>query len=340
MWDLSLDFRVLCRLGCVLGFLAALGSHALAESRTFALVRDGKGLCTIITAERPGAAAHLGALELQGHVLKITGAVLPIRTDADDVAGPHILVGDSKAAATLGFAGSDLALQEYVIAFRPDTLVLLGRDGSEEEAIRYGRGRTTTGETAASLRHRIDYWRTVGLPDRSVGEIELPGLYDPQGTCYAVYDFLERFCGVRWYGPSAVNQTVPTSTDLTVSGVGIRRAPALKHRSAMSGGSWPFLRGQWGTCSEAEVFLHWRRMRLGGEPWAANHTIHRQTIKDVLNDPAYQAEGPARGLNLCYTNPKLVQAVVGLARDFFDGRGELPRDSRPWAITSPSFRRT
>lgn len=317
-------FRFLCRLGCILGLLSTFGRNAAAEKPGFALVRDGESACSIVTAERPSAAARLAALELQSHVLKMTGAALPIHTEADNVAGARILVGDSKAAAALGFKGSDLEPQEYVIAFRPDTLILLGRDRQDGETNRHETGRTTTGETLASLRHRVDYWRTAGLPARSTGEIELPGLYDLQGTCYAVYDFLERFCGVRWYGPALINQVIPTSANLSVTGTDLRRAPALKHRSAMSRGSWPFLRGQWGTYSESEVFLYWRRMRLGGEKWAANHTIHRQTIKDVLNDPEYQAEGPARGMNLCYTNPKLVQAVANLARDFFDGRKELP----------------
>lgn len=84
------------------------------------------------------------------------------------------------------------------------------------------------------------------------------------------------------------------------------------------------MRGQWGKFSTAEVRLHWRRLRLGGEKWAANHTIHRRTIEKVLNDPEYQAVGPARGLNLCYTHPKLVQVMAQMARDYFDGRGELP----------------
>jgi hypothetical protein len=72
------------------------------------------------------------------------------------------------------------------------------------------------------------------------------------------------------------------------------------------------------------VFLHWRRLRLGGEKWAANHTIHPRTIATVLNDPEYQAQGPAKGLNLCYINPKPVMTVAQMARDYFDGKGELP----------------
>ena len=309
---------------CLLALLwpgMALAQNAQAD---FLIARDGKAACTIVTASNPGPAVRLASLELQCHILKMTGAEVPIRTSADAVTGPRILVGASDAAKALGFEPAELAPQEYVIAFEPGALVLLGRDWEPNETNRQEQGRTTTGETLASLRHRIDYWQAVGLPARSTGEMELPGLHDEQASCYAVYDFLERCCGVRWYGPSEVNQSIPSKKELTVTGTRVRRAPALKHRSAMSGGSWPFLRGQWGDYSREQVFLHWRRLRLGGEKWAGNHTIHRQTIETTLSDPAYQAKGPAKGKNLCYSSPKLVEAVAQMARDFFDGKGELP----------------
>jgi hypothetical protein len=99
----------------------------------------------------------------------------------------------------------------------------------------------------------------------------------------------------------------------------------LKHRSALPGGSWPFLRGQWGDYTREQVCLFWRRLRQGGERWAGNHTFHRQTIKTVLNDPEYQSKSPrTQGSQLCYTNPKLVGQVAQMARDFFDGKGQLP----------------
>ena len=161
----------------------------------------------------------------------------------------------------------------------------------------------------ADLRQRIDYWATVGLPARGSLELELPGMFDDQGTCYAAYDFLERYCGVRWYGPTDLTSVIPKRENLSVTGIEVRRAPALKHRNAFSSGGWPFLHGQWGSFSGSEVQLHWRRLRLGGEKWAGNHTIHRRTIETVLNDPEYQAKGAAKGLNLCYTHPKLVDEI-------------------------------
>lgn len=290
----------------------------------FELVRDGQAACTIVLAEHPSRAARLAALELQTHVLKMTGVELPVRADTEGSAGNRVLVGESAATRTLGFEGSQFAPQEYLIGFRPATLVLIGRDWADTEANRREPGRTIQDQRLADLRHKVDYGKAVGLPERGPKELELPGVFDDQGTCYATYDFLERFCGVRWYGPTDLTSVVPQRKDLVVTGEEVRRAPALKHRNALVSASWPFLRGQWGAFTDQQVFLLWRRLRLGGEKWAGNHTIHRRTIETVLKDPEYQAQGPAKGWNLCYSHPKLVQELARMARDYFDGKGELP----------------
>lgn len=303
----------------------ASGAERPASADPFVLAQDGKPACAIVLAEKPGPAARLAALEIQSHVLQISGAVIPIRSAGEEVPGRRILVGESAATQALGLRGTDFPPQEYLIAFRPDTIVLIGRDWEDTEANRKAEGRPMVGESLAALRHRADYWRMVGLPDRSVGEIELPGLYDDQGTCLAAYDFLERFCGVRWYGPAPLSVITPKRTTLTVAGADVQRSPALKHRSALHAGNWPFLRGQWGEFTQDQVRLHWRRMRQGGEPWAGNHTFHRNTIQDRFTDPDYQSKNPkSNGSQLCYTHPKLISQVAQMARDFFDGKGTLP----------------
>lgn len=291
----------------------------------FPIVKKGKPACCIVISEHPTPSARLSAFELQYHVLKMTGVELPIRNDAKPISGQKILVGDNRFTEELGFKGAEFVPQEYLIAFYPDTLVLLGRDWEDTEAKRCELGRPMNcGNTLEDTRHKIDYWQTVGMPERSQGEIELPGVYDDQGTCYAVYHFLEKFCGVRWYGPSSISIIIPTQSTLVVKGTDIRRLPALKYRDALWAGFWPFMEKQWGTVSRSEVFLFWRRLRLGGEKWAGNHTFHKQTIQTVFTDPEYQAKGPGAGTQLCYTHPKLIQQVSQMADDFFNGIKNAP----------------
>jgi hypothetical protein len=267
----------------------------------------------------------LAALELQYHILAITGAEIPIRSDNQQLEGHQMLVGESAATRRLGLRSRDFPSQEYLIAFRKDKLVLIGRDWEDTPLNRKVEGRPMVGESLQGLRHKIDYWKAVGKPERSTGPVELPGIYDDQGTCLAVYDFLEQFCRIRWYGPAALHTITPECGDLVVSGRDVRRSPALKHRSAFPAGNWPFLRAQWGDINQEQVQLYWRRLRQGGERWAGNHTFHRSTISTVFNDPEYQCQNPrGKGSQLCYTHPKLIAQVAQMARDFFDGKGTLP----------------
>ncbi len=296
-----------------------------APGAAFDLTQRGKPACIIIIADKPTPSARLAALELQSHVLRISGAELPIRSDRERVEGGRILVGESAATRELGLRSADFPPQEYLIAFRPGAVILMGRDWEDTAANRKIEGRPMTGESLESLRHRVDYWKTVGLPERSAGEIELPGIYDDQGSCLAAYDFLERFFGVRWYGPSPTHVVFPQRPTLSAAGQDIRRSPALKHRSAFPAGNWPFLHNQWGEFTQDQVRLFWRRIRQGGERWAGNHTFHPATIKALFSDPEYQSKNPkSQGSQLCYTHPKLVQQVAQMARDYFDGRGRLP----------------
>ena len=309
-------------------FLGVTGVRANdrgARVAPFRLVEKGRPVCAIVTADSPTPAARLAALELQQHVLEITGTDLPIRKESEPVEGRRILIGDTLATHRLGFSGAALAPQESLIVFRPGVLVLLGRDWQDTPANRAEEGRTMVGETLAGTRYRIDYWKAVGHPERSAGLIELPGVYDDQGTLQAAYEFLERFLEVRWFGPAPLHVTVSHQRDLAVTGVEVRFTPALAHRSALPAGNWPFLHGQWGEFSQDQVHLFWRRLREGGERWAGNHTFHRATIQSTFTDPEYQSKNPkTQGSQLCYTHPKLIAKVAQMARDYFDGRGTLP----------------
>jgi Domain of unknown function (DUF4838) len=300
-----------------------------AEENRFVLVRDGKPACSIVLSDHPTPSARFAALELQFHLFESTGALAPIRSEAEAGEGPSVYIGDSGPVGRLGFEGSKMPAQEYLEAVRPNALVLLGRDWEDTPANRAVDGRPMTGETLQGCRHKIDYWKAVGRPEKSVGEMELPGLYDDQGSLLAVYDFLERAVGVRWYGPAPLHVIIPRTTEVAVSGPDLRRSPALKHRDALPGGNWPFLHGQWGEFSTDQVRLYWRRIRQGGERWSGNHTFYPATIKAAFQDPEYQSKNPkTKGSQLCYSNPALVGKVAQMARDYFDGKGGLPEGWR------------
>ena len=171
--------------------LYCLSASSQAEGNTFLLAHDGQPQCTIVVAQEPTPAARLAALELQYHIWKITGAVLPIVAEDVTVSGPRILVGESADTRELGFRSSDFGSQEYMIHFLPTTLILMGNDWQDTTANRKEAGISTIYESIADSRVELDYGEITGtssLESSIQRVITLPGFFDEQGTCYAVYN--------------------------------------------------------------------------------------------------------------------------------------------------------
>lgn len=312
--------------------LAAVATDRVSANDVL-LVRDGQPLATIVTAEHPTLAARLAARELQYHIEEITGALLPIQNPANSTEGTRILVGESAATRALGLKGEDFQSQEYLIRVQGDTIVLMGRDWLDTPANRNEIGQGIMLRLEKS-RKTIQYQVAVGRDDQPSEPIELPGLMDDQGTCHAVYDFLERFCDVRWYGPSMLNLDIPSQKTLVVSETEIRRTPSLIHRYAPNT-YWPILRVQWGHSHDIQKDLFLRRIRYGGERWACNHAFSSYRDRFLVKHPnrpelfeqshpdffavGWENEGSWR--QLCLTNPDVLAQVVQDARDYFDGKG-------------------
>jgi hypothetical protein len=275
------------------------------------LVRDGVPAATIIVAKQPTRSAQFSAAELQYHVRKITGATLPISDDGQAIAGNRVLVGESEATVALGLKNDDFAPQEYLIRFRPGTLVLMGRDRPDL--------------------NKFDYADAGTFPD----------LFEECGTCYAVYDFLERHCGVRWYLPTELGLCHPTTKTLQASGTEVRRSPAMKYRRVynvpypldLCGDTVPSPKPP-PALPAREQALFAMRHRLGGTPFTVNHSLYGYYDRfwkegDTKPGPAFEQFHPeffAQGYKgkppqMCYTNPGLVQQVIQDARDYFDGKG-------------------
>jgi len=165
-----------------------------------------------VLAAEPTRAAQLAAFELQHHLRLITRAVLPIVTDEATVPGVRILVGESTATRALGLTNDKFAQQEYLIRFLPGTLVLMGKDADNRGGVDY------------------DYLTNPAASGTWVS------LYSEQGTMYAVYDFLQQHCGVRWINPTDFGTTHPRSATLTVKGVELRRRPLMLYRGGSAAG--------------------------------------------------------------------------------------------------------
>ncbi|MFQ6096415.1 MAG: DUF4838 domain-containing protein, partial [Armatimonadota bacterium] len=478
---------------CALALLAAMAEAA--DQVEFVLARNGRPSAAILLAETPSVSAEFAAAEFQHHIQKITGARLSIVHEPAAVNGPRVLVGESAATRELGLRSADFADQEYMIRFRPDALILIGRDDSPSEAVdetqptwvdgKFGKalgfdgvddaitasdcgfddergsmecwvrlsrepqpregtllrldGRApwtyhilrriahtnrvgyftydgekvrgvssgeltegwhhvlTTHDSAAgtaelfvdgasqgtmeyekttckgaalnvggyrhgsgvgnSLRGALDEIR-VSEVVRSAGAdaaggpytqdaqttflahldegrgrphlgggfpggYRMPDFFDANGTLYAVYDFLERYCDVRWYAPGDIGTVVPSAPTLVVGGSEVRRRPAMRHR-------WITPTPLYMPTSEdvlpaAEVNLWKLRMRIGGEAFWTCHSFGGYYDRFSEGHPEYFAKGySGRPPQMCYTEAGLIAQVVQDARDYFDGKGSKP----------------
>ena len=305
-------------LSLVLGFqLLALGQGTPAFSQRIKLTEAGQPRASILIPASAAASPNLAALELQHCIWKISGATLPIRVVDRPFSGVRIqLDGTEFPEAWWQVTPEKLKLDryEYVIEFAREGIVLIGRDaaGSSGEEINYAEATSQSNAPA---------------------KVRLPGMFDDQGTLRAAYDFLERFCGVRFYGPKADSVIFPRQATLEVQGANIRRAPVIQHASGSQTYGWPIMQSQYGNPSAPELALFSRRGRWGGIPWYTNHTLHGYPKRFPKSEfPEFYAAGN----KLCYSSGALARRVAQDARDYFEGKTvpglDLPKDSNYYPV--------
>ena len=185
---------------CLLAAMTTVTASAAPAEARVTLAQDGKPVATIVIAKEATRAAQFAAYELRWHLKQITGGDFLILRDDKPAGGLAILVGDSKPVRALGIKPERLQKQEYLIRCTPEALVLVGRDKDDRGIVQYDLARN---------QQALNTW---------------PGIWDEQGTMYAVYDFLERCCNVRWFNPTEFGTDCPRQATLTVPVTEVQRA--------------------------------------------------------------------------------------------------------------------
>ncbi len=276
----------------------------VAWGERLTLITGGRATGGIVLAAKPTRAAQFAAAELQYHLSKMTGATVPVVADAAPLPTPAILVGESAATRALGLASDSFGPQEYLIGFRPGALVLMGRDAADPGV--------------------VDYQKPDSFPDD----------FAEQGTVYAVYDFLERFGGVRWYLPTELGEVIPARASFTVEGSDIRRRPAMLYRYVYRSEALPAdligdtVDREAGAPSldRRSARLYARRMRQGGSRYNANHSFEGFPSRFLKEHPEWFAQGyKGEPPQMCFTSPGFVDQVVADAREYFSTGKVYPR---------------
>lgn len=291
---------------------------------------------TYIVAEKGIPAVELAAAELQYFIQKVTGIAPSIINEPAHKGKHHYIYLGEKWISSDVLKGHKLGEQEYLIDIKKNQILLAGKDTEEAPDYIKNEGRDNNGLSPIKDRLRIQYKKAVG-GDAEQEALTLPSVYDAQGTCYAVYDFIERFLGVRFYGPHPKNVHIPSIRKVQIESQTIRRAPALKYRYGTYSFNWPMMKEQFLGADNDMLQLFVRRMRMGGRRWAANHAFtgyqdrflkknpQRPELFEAYH-PEYFAQGRGGGASerqFCYTNPQFIKQVAKDAINYFKGKGTI-----------------
>ena len=172
--------------------LAALAIAGMtgASFADVVLVREGQPEAVIVVSSKPTRSAQVAAYELQDHIRVMSGAELRIQDENQPLPAGivPIYVGESGPTRLQGLISVDFPIQASLARVTADAVVLIGRDDNDFGPVDYA----------------------------VLGAESGLGSYARVGTLYAVYDFLEKECGVRWYMPTDLGRVVPTRKTLTV----------------------------------------------------------------------------------------------------------------------------
>jgi hypothetical protein len=159
------------------------------------LTTNGQPQAVIVTKVGPLGSVQLAAQELQEHILRMSGALLPIDvvgTEGNYPGKKFIYVGPSSATTAAGISTAGLDLEFYIIRTVNSNLYIVGRDGGD------------------------DVWYDLS---------------DCQpGTLLGTYHLLGEILGVRWIWPGESGRFVPPNPSVTVPALNITSGPTMVQR--------------------------------------------------------------------------------------------------------------
>jgi len=159
-----------------------------------------------------------------------------------------------------------------------------------------------------------------------------------RGTLFGVYEFLERFAGVRMYFPDALGTIIPSAERLAIPEGRLVKAPAFRYRR------YGFVDGPQ---KQAFKLLNWYRLRMETETMKCSHGHRRLKLYERFGKthPGYFANHHNRHVReqvrqrgyLCHTSCVWDEIEKDAIRFFSEG-GTDAFDLQPQDGMTPRFR--
>jgi len=298
------------------------------------LVEDGQPRAEIIISDKPQRTTRLAAQELQNQIAKISGARLPIVTQASGKA-VKIFVG---ASALSPIKADELKDGAYRIASGADWMALIGEDteftpiepwAKHNAEIVDGKAQGEWNQITGALwglpnlliyKSRFTLPGDIGRPAAQAAEKAVPLQMwdqDERGSFNAVCGFLMKL-GVRWYLPGELGEVLPVLKTIPLPKLDETVRPDFEQRRfSYHGGVHGLTNSMW-------------FMRLGvRDPYGIQDAHGLDTMTNQAEVFAAHPEWfamyggkrrfePGAVNQLCYSNEELFQETVRYVRAQFD----------------------
>ena len=255
----------------------------------------------------------------------------------NEKANASIIIGE-KATEDEKFAASEL--QNYVRKISGAVLIIKrDYDKLTGNLIAVGRNKVN-----ANAIPGIDTLGREGFKIKTSGNVLSLAGKDDAGTQFAVYAFLEKYLGVRWFWPGELGEVVPAMKTVEVDQIDDTQEPDFKWRNrGPDGAIWGAKTGPTemharelvlGITPEyqKEVKLWEKRNKWGGlkiygghslgeifppEKYAQTHPEYYAMVngKRAVPDEDYDYKHEGQ---VCTTDPNVIKVTVEWVRDFFD----------------------
>ena len=189
--------------------LTAIAIGAFAVSGFSAVLAPGE--TEVVVAEDAPKTVLFAVEELTNFLAQAFGAPVPV-VSAATPGKKAIFLGDSEEARKAGIDVPAMKRDAFAIVAEPNRVLIAGRDDPKEDT------------------HKAIYSKHTGVWAQ---------LHE-HATLFGVYEFLERYAGVRMYFPGELGTIVPRTARIVVPEGRIDVAPAFLERnySAYSDGTW------------------------------------------------------------------------------------------------------
>jgi Domain of unknown function (DUF4838)/Glycosyl hydrolase family 67 N-terminus len=164
---------------------------------------------------------------------------------------------------------------------------------------------------------KLDSLDEDGFVIQTVGsrDLVLAGRH-PHGTEFAVYRFLQKYAGVRWYFPTELGEVVPHRESFGVGRLAEREEPSFKSRQWSSAA--PFDGGEWERHNLCRARYNFHHNLLHIFVPSKLYDQHPDWFPEIKGKRFRPPSDDSHSWQPCLANPEAARYAAGVARKYFD----------------------